>query len=241
MYQPRVYRHWVKDADLVSFNVVVKQTDLYIRARRNLEKKALKSVLKHRSCLEGYIEHHPLFLTTLESYPVEADAPAMIKEMCQASQVAGVGPMAAVAGAIAQAVGNDLLAFSPEIIVENGGDVFLKISKRRLVGVYAGRSPFTGRIALEISPDETPLGICTSSATVGHSLSLGNADAVVVLSSSTPLADAVATAIGNEVKGADSIPRAVRIAQSIEGLQGIVIIKGDEIAMWGEVKIVPVT
>jgi hypothetical protein len=201
----------------------------------------MKSVLKHRSSLEEYIEHHPLFLTTLEPYQTEAKTPTIVKEMSRVSQVAGVGPMAAVAGAIAEAVGSDLLAFSPEIIVENGGDIFLKISKKRLVGVYAGESPFTGKIALEIKPEETPLGICTSSATVGRSLSLGGADALIVLSPSAPLADALATAIGNEVKGADDIPKTIERAQNIEGLHGIVIIKGDKVGMWGKVKIVPIT
>ena len=239
MYEPRTYRHWIKDSDLVSFNVVVKQSDLYIRAQRNLNGKALKSVLKHRASLEKYIEHRPLFLTTLEPYPVEEDAPAIVREMSRAAQLAGVGPMAAVAGAIAETVGRDLLSFSPEIIVENGGDIFLKISQNRLVGIYAGQSPFTGKIALEIKPQETPLGVCTSSAIIGHSLSLGSADAVIALSASTPLADAMATAIGNVVRDVEDIPGAIEKAQKIEGLHGIVIIKGGKIGIWGQVKIVP--
>jgi hypothetical protein len=241
MYQPQAYRHWIKDNDLISFNVAVKQTDLYIRAQRNLKDKALKSVLKHRASLEKYIEHHPLFLTALEPYQTEKDVPAIVKEMARASQIAGVGPMAAVAGAIAEAVGKDLLAFSPEIIVENGGDIFLKILKRRLVGIYASQSLFTEKIALEVRPQETPLGICTSSATVGHSLSLGSADAVIALSPSTALADVIATAIGNMVKDTEDIPKTIEKAQKIEGLHGIVIIKDDKIGMWGKVKIVPLS
>ena len=148
--------------------------------------------------------------------------------------------MAAVAGAIAEAVGGDLLAFSPEVIVENGGDVFLKISKKRLVGIYAGESSFTKKIALEIMPRETPLGVCTSSGTVGHSLSLGRANAVIVLSPSTALADAAATALGNMVETADDIPQAIEKARSIEGLRGVVIIVGDKMGVWGKVRIVPV-
>jgi len=241
MHEPRVYRQWIKDSDLVSFNVVVKQTDLYIRAWRNLKDKALKSVLKYRASLEKYIEHHPLFLTALEPYQAEKDAPAIVREMSMASQLANVGPMAAVAGAMAEAVGRDLLPFSPEVIVENGGDIFLKISQKRLVGIYAGQSPFTGRIALEIRPQETPLGICTSSASIGHSLSQGSADAVIALSSSTPLADAIATAMGNAVNDVEDIPKAIEKAQKIEGLHGIVIIKGGRIGIWGKVKIVPLS
>lgn len=239
MYEPRFYRHWIKDDDLVSFEVVVKQTDLYIRSRRNLKDKALDSVLKHRGSLEAYIGRHPIFLTTLDPYQAEAGAPAIVKEMARVSQLTGVGPMAAVAGAIAEAIGRDLLAFSPEIIVENGGDIFLKISKKRLVGIYAGQSSFTKRIALEIMPRETPLGICTSSATVGHSLSLGNADAVIVLSPSAALADAAATALCNIVRTADDIPQAIEKAQGIEGLHGLVIIVGDKMGVWGKVRIVP--
>jgi len=239
MYEPRFYRHWIKEDDLVSFELTVKQTDLCIRSRRNLKDKALDSVLKHRGSLEAYIGRHPIFLTTLDPYQAEAGAPAIVKEMARVSQLTGVGPMAAVAGAIAEAVGRDLLAFSPEVIVENGGDIFLKISNKRLVGIYAGQSSFTKKIALEIMPRETPLGVCTSSGTVGHSLSLGSADAVVVLSPSTALADAAATALGNMVKAADDIPRAIEKAQSIEGLRGLVIIVGDKMGVWGKVKLVP--
>ena len=241
MHEPRFYRHWIKDGGLISFNVSVEQTDLYICSQRNLKNKALDSVLKHRSSLEAYIGRHPLFLTTLEPYQAEAEAPAIVKEMARASQLAGVGPMAAVAGAIAEAVGRDLLAFSPEVIVENGGDIFLKISKKRLVGIYAGQSSFTKKIALEIMSGETPIGIGTSSGTIGHSLSLGNADAVIGLSSSAALADAAATAIGNMVKAKDDIPKAIEQAQNIEGLSGVVIIIGDQMGVWGRVKIVPLS
>ena len=238
MYEPRTYRHWVKDKDLISFDVVVKETDLYIRARHNLRQKALKAVLKYRAQLEKYIERHPAFLTALEPYPIEEDAPNIVKEMAEAGRKAGVGPMASVAGAIAECVGRELIAFSPEVIIENGGDVFLKSLRTRLVGVYAGESPFTGKIAIQIESEETPLGICTSSGTVGHSLSLGRADAVIVLSPSTSLADAAATAIGNLVKEPDDIPGALKFAEGIEGLKGAVLIKGDRLGLWGEAKIV---
>lgn len=238
MYEPRTYRHWIKDSDLVSFNVTVKETDLYIRARNNLKAKALEAVVKCRTPLEEYIESHPLFLSSLEPCSVEKDAPAIVREMAQAAQVVGVGPMATVAGAVAEAVGKDLLAYAPEIIVENGGDIFMKISKTRLIGVYADKSSLTGKIALEISPEQTPLGICTSSGTVGHSLSLGTADAVIALSHSTALADAAATALGNSIKSAEDIALAIEQAQTIDGLDGVVIIKGDKVGLWGKVKVV---
>jgi ApbE superfamily uncharacterized protein (UPF0280 family) len=237
MYQPRTYRHWVKDGDLVSFNVVVKETDLYIRARTNLKRKAHRLVLKYREMLEQYIERHPSFLTSLEPVVVGDDAPHLVTEMAEAARKAGVGPMASVAGAIAEFVGSELLTFSPEIIVENGGDIYLKSSGKRLIGIYAGKSPLTGRVGLEINGEDTPMGICTSSGTVGYSLSFGKADAVIVLSPSTTLADAAATAIGNRISQPSDIPSGIEFAQSIDGLKGVVIIQDEKVGVWGEVKL----
>ncbi len=238
MYEPRTYRNWIKDKDLVSFTAIVKETDLHIRALKNLERLALQSIEKHRQPLEDYIRNHPLFLHALEPFPIEDTAPEIVKEMAEASKAVGVGPMAAVAGAIAEAVGRDLMFCSPEIIVENGGDIFLKSGKQRLVGVYAGTSPFTGKIALQIEPEDTPLGICTSSGTVGPSLSLGSADAVITLAPSAALADAAATAVGNRIKTSEDIDAQMEQAGPKYGLTGLVIIKGDRIGLWGKVKLV---
>ncbi|MFH0768396.1 MAG: UPF0280 family protein [Chloroflexota bacterium] len=237
MYEPRTYRHWIKDEKLISFNVVVKETDLYIRASRNLKPKALRLVLKYRNNLERYIERHPTFLTSLEPVAVGDDAPRIVKSMAESAQKAGVGPMASVAGAIAEFVGAELLAFSPEIIIENGGDIYLKSLGKRVVGIYAGNSPLSGKIGLEIDGEDTPLGICTSSGTIGHSLSFGKADAVVVISPSATLADAAATAIGNVIKQASDIPSGIELAKSIEGLKGLLIIKDDQLGLWGDARI----
>ena len=237
MYEPRTYRHWIKSQDLISFRVVVKETDLYIRASTNLKRKAHKLVLKYRHILEGYIERHPLFLTSLEPLSAGDDAPHIIKLMSESARKAGVGPMASVAGAIAEFVGNELSAFSPEIIIENGGDIYLRSLKKRLVGIYAGESSLSGKIGLEIEGQDTPLGVCSSSGTVGHSLSYGKADAVIVLSKSATLADAAATAIGNLIVESSSIPGGIELAKGIDGLRGVIIIKDDNLGLWGQVKI----
>jgi len=237
MYEPRTYRHWIKGGDLISFNVVVKETDLYIRASTNLKSKARKLVLKYRDSLERYIERHPAFLTSLEPLPIDGNAPHIVKAMSEAASKAEVGPMASVAGAIAEFVGTELLAFTPEIIVENGGDIYLKSPGKKIIGIYAGESPLSGKIGLEIDGADTPLGICTSSGTVGHSLSYGKADAVIVLSQSATLADAAATAIANLIKQPGDIPSGIERAKSIEGVSGVIIIQGDKTGLWGKVKI----
>jgi ApbE superfamily uncharacterized protein (UPF0280 family) len=239
-YQPRSYRHWIKDKDLISFTAAVRESDLYVRATRNLSRKTLRVLLKHRASLEGYIAGHPEFLTSLEPVSVGGDAPQIVKSMAEAAGRVGVGPMAAVAGAIAEYVGAELCPLSREVIVENGGDIFMKITNTRSIGVYAGESsPFTGKIAVEIPPAQTPLGICTSSGTVGHSLSFGCSDACIVVSRSASLADAAATAIGNRIQSTADISPAVDFARTVDGIAGVVLIKDDRIGFWGELKIVP--
>jgi ApbE superfamily uncharacterized protein (UPF0280 family) len=234
-YQPRDYRRWVGGSGLVNFNVTVKETDLAIAAAENLERKARRIILKYRAHLEEYIAANPRFQSSLEPLPRPAHAPRIIMTMIEASRKAGVGPMAAVAGAVAEEVGRDLLAFSPEVIVENGGDIFLSVKQDKTIGLYAGDSPLTGRLGLEIKAGDTPLGVCTSSGTVGHSLSFGKADAVVILSKSTALADAAATAVGNRVKQAADIDAALRAGQKIDGVLGVVIVIGKDIGAWGDV------
>jgi ApbE superfamily uncharacterized protein (UPF0280 family) len=239
MYEPRTYRLWISEDDLVSFNATVRETDLYIRAQSKLEKQALESIQRHREPLESYIRKYPVFLHSLEPGTLTADAPGIVREMAEAANIAGVGPMAAVAGAIAESVGRDLLQFSPEIIVENGGDIFMQTRKTRKVGIYAGESsPFTNKLALEIDAEDTPLGICTSSGTVGHSLSLGNADAVIVTAASTALADAAATAICNKIKAAADIEKEINSAGVLYSVSGVIIIKDSEIGIWGNIKLV---
>ena len=239
MYKPRSYRQWIKSDDLVSFEVKELETDLFILAAKNLEPEAREAVLVHRSELEKYIKTDPDFYSSLEPVAVPDEAPEIVRVMAEAGRKAGVGPMAAVAGAVAEFVGRELLNFSDEIIVENGGDIFIRTKKKRLLGIYAGsRSPFTGKIAIEIGPDEKGLGVCTSSGTVSHSLSFGSSDAALVISPEAALADAAATAAGNIVKDDADLIKAIDFVKSIEGVKGVMIIIGGKMGSWGDVKLV---
>jgi ApbE superfamily uncharacterized protein (UPF0280 family) len=158
--------------------------------------------------------------------------------MIEAGRRAGVGPMAAVAGAIAEYVGRDLLGYSNEVIVENGGDIFLAMTDPATIAILAGSSPLSNRLGLRADFPQGSVGICTSSGTVGHSLSLGAADAVVVLSESTALADAVATALGNKVGDGADIEAALAAGKAIEGVLGLVVIVGARLGVWGQVELV---
>jgi hypothetical protein len=161
--------------------------------------------------------------------------------MIAAAAATGVGPMAAVAGALAARVGRHLAPLSPEIIVENGGDIFLAISHPATVALYAGASPLSQRVGLHLDPASSPLGVCTSSGTVGHSLSFGQADAACVLAPNAALADAAATALGNRVRGPDTIAPALEWAAGLPEILGAVIIVGKKLGAWGRVELVPLT
>ncbi len=238
MEQERFYRQLHSSKDLVHFNVKVEQTDLNIGARKMLTKETIKLIKKYRGEIGGYIKEEPQFLTSLKPLPYRIDAPPIVKAMCQGAEKAGVGPMAAVAGAIAQFVGQDLLEFSREIIIENGGDIYINSSIQRIIGVYAGDSPLTGRIGVRIYPEDCPLGVCTSSGKVGHSLSFGRADAAMVISPDAALADAAATAVGNMVKTVDDIEKAINFAKNIKDVTGVLVIMGDKLGAWGNIELV---
>jgi hypothetical protein len=165
-------------------------------------------------------------------------APDIVRDMMKVSQVAGVGPMAAVAGALAEYVGQDLLKLTPNVIVENGGDIFLKSKDEISIGIFAGDSSLSDKLALKIRPEEMPMGICTSSATVGPSLSFGIADAVCVKSKSTAMADAAATMIGNLVKTKKDIKKAISCGSRIKDVLGILIIAENEMGLWGEMELI---
>ncbi len=237
-YEERTYRERTCVKDLVSFGVVVRETDLWVSADRNLEKETRDLVLDCRHQLETYIRSHPEFSTALLPYGLDPLAPAVVRDMIEAAREAGVGPMAAVAGAIAQHVGIGLLNLTDQVIVENGGDIFLKANRDVTVSIFAGNSPLSERVGLLIHVPQMPLGVCSSSGTVGHSLSRGIADVICVLSSSTALADSAATALGNRVKKRSDLERVAEWADRIDGIMGGVAIVKDKMATWGDIELV---
>jgi len=238
-YQERAYRT-VEQSGLVSSFVTMVETDLHILAPVNVEDEALRLVADIRRQVEGYIRQNNLFVDSLTPLPKDKAAPAIVQDMLEAGLRAGVGPMAAVAGGIAQYVGQGLQdAGVDDLIVENGGDIFIAREQECTVAIFAGSSPLSKKVGIRVLPESMPCGICCSSGTIGHSLSLGEADAVVVTASSTSLADAAATRLGNEVTdGPKSIQKALTFAQAITGISGAVIIKDKELGAWGDIELV---
>jgi uncharacterized protein len=240
VYEPRFYRDFSRKDRFKTFRVAVETSDLYIKAYSLLEKETERLVRECRSQIKQAIVRRPEFLTCLS--PIEEDPldSPLVTRMVRAAKKAGTGPMAAVAGAVAEFVGQALLESSSEVIVENGGDIFLKVYEPITVGLFAGDSPFSGRVGMRIEPTPIPLGVCTSSGKVGPSLSLGKADAMVVISRDVPLADAVATAAGNRVHKPRDLKEAVELALKIPGIDGALAVLGDRVAALGEIELVPV-
>lgn len=240
MGEERTYRGLVTDDRLQSFRVAVKETDLLVKAERPLIQETRDLILKHRLPLERYAVDHPEFLSALAPLPSDRFAPPIVGSMIKAGQQAGVGPMASVAGALAEYVGKDLLKYSQEVIVENGGDIFIRSDTSLTVAISAGQSGLSTKIGVRIYAPDGAISVCTSSGTVGHSISLGRADAAVVISKSTPLADAAATFIGNLVRNADDMSSAIQQGKRIKGVLGIVVIMGEKLAVWGLAELVTI-
>jgi ApbE superfamily uncharacterized protein (UPF0280 family) len=239
-YEERTYRNITGCNDLLSFNVAVKETDLWISCNRELEKDTRDLIINYRNQLETYIRSYPLFLTTLESYPEDVYAPRIVQDMILATGDLNVGPMASVAGAMAQYVGKGLLEKTDQVIVENGGDIFLKADRDITVSMLAGDSPLSGKLGIRVPVKRMPCGICSSSGKTGHSLSLGQSDVVCLVSSSSIRADGAATAVGNILISHEDLEKAANTANEIEGISGGVVIIGEKMATWGEIELVEV-
>ncbi|MDD3270050.1 MAG: UPF0280 family protein [Syntrophomonadaceae bacterium] len=243
-YEERYYRSLHKAKDLHYFHVKIKETDLAIGVDAtsftdSLVSLCQKKVLRLRTELEEYIVLDPEYQISLVPLEIMPEAPEIVVRMAWAAARAGVGPMAAVAGTFARSVGEMLALQVKDVIVENGGDIYLNSSQDRIIAIFAGKSCFSCKIGLWVRAGESPLGICTSSGTVGPSFSLGKADAAIIKARPAELADAVATQAGNLVQNQDDLMKAIDYAQNIEGVSGVLVIKDDRLAAWGDVEILP--
>ena len=238
----------MKRDGLTYFSVVFRETDLWVGVdvrsfSVGLPGKVLHKIKIWRNELDAYIEKYPEFLRSLAPVSIHTPAPPLAHIMGNAAALARVGPMAAVAGAFAQAVGEYLrnTLHVAEVIVENGGDVYLDTAQDARIGIYAGASPLSGKLALHVPQQSMPLGVCTSAGTVGPSLSLGKTDATVTVCHSAALADAYATTLGNLVKNPSDMEEALAIGQKLPNLLGCVIIIGDRLGAWGDIELMPVS
>ncbi len=231
------YRTIVHPAGMLSFQIIIEESNLMILAEKDLREKARAVLWHHREQLKQYIEAHPEFYYSFTPLEVEK-APPIVQTMAEAAWLTNTGPMAAVAGALAEAVGHSLLQESSQVIVENGGDIFLHCLNPAVIGIYAGNSPFSLKIGIKLPGSDFSRGIATSSGTVGHSWSYGQADAVTVVCRSATLADAAATRLGNLVLASGDWSQIETELSRLPFVEAAVCIAGRKMMAWGQMELV---
>ena len=222
MNRKRVYKTFVhKDAE---FRICCEQYETV-----TLE------IIRQRKILEDYIARHPEFQTTFTPIALKSDAPDSARRMARAAELVGTGPMAAVAGTMAQlAAEAGIQNGCTEVIIENGGDIYLKTTKAVTIGLFSGGGKAVNKLAFAIEPQDTPLAICSSSGLMGHSKSFGQCDLATVVAKDAALADAAATQAANHVKTIEDIEPALNQIAAIGSIDGILIVKDGQIGLAGK-------
>ena len=246
LFQERTYRKFSDRNDKFEyFNVTFIETDLWIAIDKEsfseeIEQYILETIIFYRKLIEEYSKNNPIFLTSFEPVEVDENSPKIVKEMAKAAFKAKSGPMAAVAGAFSQFVAKDVIKnFNvKEIIIENGGDIFFQITKPITISVFAGSSVLSEKVGVKITDNYSPLGVCTSAGTVGHSKSFGKADAVMIACKNTLLADALATMYANEVKTRKDVNIIIEKIKNNSNVLSALVIKDDVLAFCGNFELV---
>ena len=237
----RFYRESHSNEGMLKFKVKVESSDLLIIISpvdelEKLKDLCFKYVVEIRKVIIEHSKNSPEFLTSLvpiKHHPTHT----WIDRMYEAAKLANVGPMAAVAGITSELLGKHLTKLYPacEVYIENGGDLFSSGQGEIKVGIYAGESILSNKLAIQLKSSDLPLGVCTSAGTIGHSLSFGQADAVVIVSKNTALADAVATGACNQVQTSQDIQKALDYAIGVPGVLGAIVIIGEHFGIKGQI------
>lgn len=239
-YKERTYRERFSSNNRRSFSVKYKETDLWIGVDKDsyspfMQDEALSIIIKLRNLMDSYLLLDPEYKTSLVPYHPQSPAPQIFHDMSAVCKRSEIGPMSAVAGAVAKYTALELKKKFPykEIMVENGGDIYIDIKEDIDIAVFAGQSPLSNRVGLHIPASVSPVGVCTSSGTVGPSLSFGKADAVMIVCKDVLLADSYATAMANRVKSVDDIESVIDYISNRSDILGALVIKDDKMAVTG--------
>jgi len=204
--------------------------------KKPLISKAYDELVKQRTLIENYIKKDPFFLTTLKPIKIKKTAPEIVKLMAKGSKIANVGPMAAVAGTIAEFIARKLIKQGAKTaIVENGGDIYAITKENIIIGLFSGNNKIAEKLAFRLNKTNTPIAICSSSSKLGHSISFGKCDLATVFSKKSYIADAVATAVGNKVSSIKDIEKTLNWAVKLKDIEGIIIIKDHKVGMIGDI------
>ena len=240
-YRERSYRSRFSNDERRWFCVKFLESDLWIGVDNgsysaSMEADTYAMLVDLRRSMDAYLLMDPQYKTTLTPYDAGLEAPEILKSMSGVSHKTGIGPMSAVAGAVALKVAGFLKSRYDvnEVIVENGGDIYAQASTDMDISVFAGQSPLSEKIGLHIPAGSFPLGICTSSGTVGPSLSLGRADAVMIVCKDVMLADSYATAMANCIQSINDLQPVIDRISNTPDILGAIAVKDDRMAICGQ-------
>ena len=234
-----IYRDKISAAGRYSFRLDYKYSGLYIICDRDISSELEKPVLSFYRDIETVIAGETDFEKSLAPLKAGKDLPRTLKEMCGAGEVFEVGPMASVAGALCDYLAKNLAGICSFLMIENGGDVYIKSSGQVEVGIFTKNVYFKDKLTLLIEAGQTPCGICSSSGSFGHSLSLGKSDLVTVMSGTATIADAAATSIANTINNEEDIDKAIARFSQYSEIDGLIIIKNKRIGLWGKLQLAP--
>ncbi len=248
IFQERSYRQRFAIPGLQSFTVKYLESDLWVGVSAcvdsegrsvplsEVEKAVYSHLVSLRREMDAYLAYDPVYRGALAPYEPQDLAPAIFHDMSRVCHRTSIGPMSAVAGAVALNVAEFLRnAYAcREVLIENGGDIYADVVSDLDISVFAGHSPLSEKVGLHFPAGRFPLGICTSSGTVGPSLSLGKADAVMIVCRDVLLADSYATAMANRVKNVEDVQRVIDLISGKDDILGAVVIKDDRMGVSGE-------
>ena len=236
MYQERFYR----DSILSKFRLDIsfKESDLLICTDKEVDKEIATNIaIKYYKQIEEYGEKNPQFISSLSPIAQDEGSSLIVQEMITSSHLTGLGPFSCVAGAIAKYVGQELLTYVSEVVIENGGDLFLKINQDKTIGIYLGENFKIESINLKVKANPRAFGIASSSATIGHSLNFGQADLVTVMAQDAIIADGFATALSNRIKKKEDVNKILEEVKNISQISGLVIAFDNNIFLWGDLEL----
>jgi len=236
MYEERFYRENISSK--FKLEVSYRESDILVSTDREVSLEVVQSLLsRYYSQIEAYIEKKPDFKKSLSPISFDNSAPPIVKKMIESSQITKIGPFASVAGAIASYVGEELLNFCEEVVVENGGDVFLKIKTPKFLGVYLGEEFSPKNLTLKIKNKDHSFGIASSSSVIGHSLNFGKANLLTIICRDTILADGLATALSNRIKNPQDAKALIQDAKKLDAVEAMLIAIENKIYLWGDLEI----
>lgn len=240
-YRERSYRSRFSNDERRWFCVKFLESDLWIGVDNgsysaSMEADTYAMLVDLRRSMDAYLLMDPDYKSALTPYDAGIEAPSILKDMSKVSHKTGIGPMSAVAGAVALKVAGFLKSRYDvnKVIVENGGDIYAQASTDMDISVFAGQSPLSEKIGLHIPAGSFPLGICTSSGTVGPSLSLGRADAVMIVCKDVMLADSYATAMANRIQSVNDLQPVIDRISNTPDILGAIAVKDDRMAICGQ-------